>query len=148
MQLTYSETPEIGFPGLVAQPFSLRQIDSALAEGAIGLGTGVSVGTADGQYIPSVADGTVAGIAVYDGAKENIADAAFVYADKEQFPLLNKGRYYATANAALAIGAVLGYDPATGKVGAVVGATTTLAFGKAVTSAAADGDLLVVELDW
>jgi len=73
-------------------------------------------------------------------------DELFGVLPGEAVPVLSKGRYYAVANAALAVGDEIAYDPATGKVGAVVGATTTLSFGVAKTSAGADGDLLIVEV--
>ena len=148
-QLTYDETPVIGYNGMLAQQFSLRQVDSGLVEtAAIGLGVAVVPGTADGQYVAAAADEAVSGIAIYEGASETAKDGTFEYDVKDSFPVLSKGRYYATANGALAIDAAIAYDPATGKVGAVSGGTTTLAFGKAITSSAADGDLIIVEVDF
>ena len=146
-QTSYDQTPVIGFNGMLAEQFSLRQIDSGLVEGGnLGLGVAMKRGSSDGQYVPCVADDAVEGVSIFSHAREKQADGSFVYEDKTQFPLLHKGRYYAVANAAIAAEADVGYDPATGKVGAVVGATTTLAFGKAKTSAGADGDLLIIEL--
>ena len=147
VQTTYDQTPDIGFNGMLAENFSLRQIDSGLVEGGdIALGVAVKRGTNDNQYEACVADDAVEGIAVFSHHQERVAGAAFVYEEEGQLPVLYKGRYYAIANAALAVGASVAYDPATGKVGAVVGATTTLAFGTAKTSSAADGDLLIIEL--
>jgi hypothetical protein len=146
VQTAYPDTPVVGFNGMLAQQFSLRQVDSGLVEtGPTVLGQAVSPGTLDGQYINAVADGVVSGVAIYQGASEF---PTAQYLDKEAFPVLSKGRYWATANGALAVGAVIAYDPATFKVGAVVGATTTLAFGKAITSSAADTDLIIVEVDF
>ena len=144
------KTPAIGFEGMLAEQFSLRQIDSGLNATGDNLGLGRVVkpsGVKDGEYILCVPDDAVTGVVIYSAAREN-QSGDFVYADKSAFPVLSKGRYYAVANAALAVGAVIAYDPTTGKVGAVVGATTTLAFGKAITSAAADDDLLIVEVDF
>ena len=146
-QVTYGETPAIGFNRMLAQGCSLRQIDSGLAQGELGLGFAVKPGTADGQFIPCIADDSVTGVVIFSGSSEN-QSGDFTYADKDQFPLLAKGRYYATANGALSVNAIIAYDPATGKVGAVVGATTTLGFGKAITSSEGDGDLVVVECDF
>ena len=147
-QTTYEDTPVIGFNGMLAEQFSLRQVDSGLAQGALLLGVAVKPGTADGQYIPCIADDGVTGVVLYEGGTVENQSGDFTYADKAPFPVLSKGRYYAVANAAVAVGAVIAYDPATRKVGAVVGATTTLAFGKAITSAAADADLIIVEVDF
>ena len=146
VQTAYPDTPVVGFNGMLAQQFSLRQVDSGLVEtAAIALGRAVSPGTLDGQYIATVPDAAVSGVAIYQGASEF---AVLEYAVGEAFPVLSKGRYWAIANAALAVNAVVAYDPATGKVGAVVGATTTLAFGKAITSSAADADLIIIEVDF
>jgi len=146
-QTSYSQTPAIGFNGMLAEQFSVRQIDSGIVEnGPLALGVAMKRGSTDAQYVPCVADDAVEGISIFSEAREKQADGTFVYPDEAQFPLLHKGRYYAIANAAIAAEASVAYDPATGKVGAVVGATTTLAFGKAKTSAGADGDLLIIEL--
>ena len=93
-------------------------------------------GTTDGQYLGAAADAAVYGIAVFAHTPQECPPSGdFVYVQDTQFPVLSKGRYWAIANAALAKSAVVAYDPATKKVGAVVGATTTLAFGKAITTA-------------
>lgn len=148
VQTSYEDNPAIAFNGMLAEQFSLRQIESGLVEGSTFLlGQAVKPGTADGQYVAALADDAVAGIVIYSGSSENQSDD-FKYEEKDQIPVLSKGRYYATANAALAIGDVIAFDPVTGKVGLVVGATTTLAFGKAITSSSADGDLLIIEVDF
>ena len=240
VQTTYGDTPVIGFNGMLAQEFSLRQVDSGLAESAIVIGAAVKAGTSDGQYVPAAATDTVLGIAIYNTAKERPESAAskvlqwdadfvtsnsitleidgaaiagspvvfsgdqattlalvlaainaeaaysavaqglngvlvtsitttafslsstvtlgasqavaseievssLIYFAKDSFPVLAKGRYYAVANAAIAINAAVGYDPVLQRVGAA-GGLTTAAFGKAITSAAAAGDLLVIEV--
>lgn len=149
-QTSYEETPAIGFAGMLAEPFSLQQIDSGLVEDAAGLKLGVAVkpGTAKDQYVPCVADDVVTGVVVFAHTPQENQSGDFTYEDKTQFPVLSKGRYWATANAALAKGAAIAFDPATSKVGAVVATTTTLAFGKAITASAADGDLIMVEVDF
>ena len=149
-QTTYTDTPAIGFSGLLAEPFSLNQIDSGLVEEAAGivLGSCVKPGTDKDQYVPVVADDAVYGMAVFAHTPQENQSGTFTYEDKTQFPVLSKGRAWATANGVLAKSAVVAYDPADGKVGAVVGATTTLAFGVAFTASAADGDLIIVEVDF
>lgn len=148
-QTTYEDTPAIGFKGMLAEPFSLRQIDSGLnATGDnLGLGRCMKPGASDGLYILCVPDDAVTGVVVFNSAREN-QSGDFVYLDEGQFPLLVKGRYWAVANGVLAVGAEIAFDPTTDKVGAVVGATTTLAFGKAISSSAADGDLIIVEVNF
>ena len=149
-QTSYSETPAHGFVGMIAEPYGLKQVDSGLVETAagIGLGKALKAGTAAGQFDLCAADDAVLGLSVFDGSKETPADGTFLYAQKDQLPVLTKGRCWATANAAVAIDAAVAFDPATGKVGAVSGGVTTLAFGKAVTASAADGDLIVVEVSF
>ena len=47
-QLTYPQSPAIGFQGMIAQNFAVKQIDSGLVEtAALGLGYAVVNGTAD-----------------------------------------------------------------------------------------------------
>jgi hypothetical protein len=148
VQTTYDQTPAIGFNGMLAEQFSLRQVDSGLAEGgALGLAVAVKRGTTDNQYVAAAADEAVEGVVIYSHHEEN-PGGDFEYPEKSAVPVLSKGRYYGVANAAIAVGAALAYDPATGKVGAVVGTTTTLAFATAKTSAGADGDLLIVEVNF
>jgi len=148
-QTTYEAAPPKGFVGLLAEPFSLNQVDSGLVAGGgdLGLGRAVKPGTNDGEYIICAADDAVAGVSIFAHHNEN-QSGDMVYKDKQAFPVLSKGRYWATANAAIAIGTEMGWDPATTKVGAVVGTTTTLAFGVAKTSSAADGDLIIVEVNF
>ena len=146
VQTSYEQTPVIGFNGMLAQQFSLRQVDSGLVEnGPIMLGAGVKRGTTDNQYVASAPNELVEGIAIYSHHQEN-PGGDFEYMDKAAIPVLTRGRYYAVANGAIAIADIVAYDPATGKVGARGPGTTTLEFGLAVTTAAADGDLVIVEI--
>lgn len=147
-QTTYNQSPAIGFQGMIAENFtSPKQIDSGLVEtAAIGLGHAVSKGTADNQYVKAVANGVVAGVAIYVSGSEQAADGSITFAVKSQLPVMKKGRFMAIANDAIAKGTAVAFDPATNKWGAVVTDTTTLAGGKAVTSSGADGDLITVEV--
>lgn len=147
VQTTYDQTPAIGFNGMLAEQFSQRQIDTGIVEsGPFALGLAVKRGTTDQQYEACVADDDVEGIALFSHGAEKQTDGTFEYEDEHSFPVLTEGRYYAIANAALAVGAAVAYDPATGKVGAVSGGVTTTAFGVAKTTAAADGDLLIIQI--
>lgn len=148
VQTSYSEDMVKGFNGMLAEQFSMRQVDSGLVEtAAIGLGVALAAGSADSQYVAAAADDAVLGISLYEPTREHGA-GSYEYAVKEEMPVLKKGRVWMTAGAALAVGAQVGYNPATGKVQAVAGGVTTLAMGVSVTSAAADGDLIVIEFDW
>ena len=149
VQTTYSADMVKGFKGMLAEPFSMRQVDSGLVEtAAVGLGVALTTGTADGQYVAAAADDAVLGISLYEPTRELASGGTYEYAVKEQMPVLKKGRVWMTAGAALAVGAEVAYNPATGKVQAVAGGTTTLAMGLAVTSSSADGDLIVIEFQW
>lgn len=148
-QTTYNQSPAIGFQGMMSEGFyGVKQIDSGLVEAAaIGLGVALINGTADNQYKEAVADAAAVGVSIYVSGSEQAADGTIEYGVKEQLPVMRKGRFYAVANAAIAKGADVAFDPATKKWGAVVGGTTTLAVGKAIKTAGADGDIFAVEID-
>lgn len=147
-QLTYEETPAIGFNGMLAQEFALRQVDSGLVENVtISLGAAVKYGTADGQYLGALVDEAVVGVVLFSGSSEKQADGAFVYSQKDQFPVLSKGRYYAVALGTTVIGDELAYYPATKDVGPVSAGNSTLAFAKAMSSGSA-GDIILVEVSF
>lgn len=148
VQTSYAEDFALGFKGLKAEPFSLSQVDSGLVEGAaLGLAVAVKYGTAGDQYLAAAADDAVNGVSLFHGSHEKEADGSYSYAVGESFPVMKNGRVWMEAGAALAKGATVGYNPATGKVTAVAGGTTTLAIGKIMKASAADGDLVIVELD-
>lgn len=149
VQTTYSGDMVKGFKGMLAEQFSMRQVDSGLVEtAALGLGVALKEGSADGQYVAAAADDAVLGISLYEPTRELASGGSYEYAVKEQMPVLKKGRVWMVAGAALAVGRAVGFNPSTGKVQAVSGGTTTLAMGVAVTSSGADGDLIVIEFDW
>lgn len=146
-QLTYPQSPAIGFQGMIAQNFAVKQIDSGLVEtAALGLGYAVVNGTADNQYVKAAADEAVAGVVVHVSGREQAADGSVTFAVGEAVPVMKKGRFFGVANGAIAKGTTVAFDPATNKFGPVVGTTTTLAVGGAHTSSAADGDLIVIEI--
>lgn len=144
-QTSYGETPEIGFAGMLAQQFSLRQVDSGIAEGNLDLARAVKTGSSDGQYVAAGADEAVTGVVIYSGSSEN-QSGAFQYLDKAQLPVLSKGRFYAIAAGLTVIGDELAQVVADRRVGPVAAGLTTLAFGYAKTSASSAGELIVVEV--
>lgn len=147
VQTSYPDTPVIGFQGMLAEQFSLRQVDSGLAAGSvIPLGRCVTnVGTSsDAQYVVAINTGAVTGVAIYQGSSEF---ASLEYALGESFPVLSKGRYYAVAGEAIAIGDSVAQTTADLKMSNTEEATTTLFFGKAITSAALDG-IFIVEVSF
>jgi hypothetical protein len=146
VQVAVTETFDEGFAGLKAEPFSLNQVDTGLATGAVPLGAAVVAGAGRDEFSAAVIDGAVSGVALYDLSHEKNEDGTFSYAEDDSFPVLTQGRVWAVANGVIAKGAVLAYDPATSKVGPVSGGVTTLAFATAHFAASGDGVLLVVQL--
>jgi hypothetical protein len=148
VQTAYPDTPAIGFEGMLAEQFALRLVQSGLVEtAAVPLGKAVTnVGTSsDAQYVAAVNTGAVVGVAIFEGSKEFSPTAE--YAVGEAFPVLSKGRYYAVAGEAIAVGDQVAQTTADLKMSNTEEATTTLFFGKAITSAALDG-LFIVEVSF
>jgi hypothetical protein len=105
-QLTYAATPDIGQPGMIAQEFALRQVDSYLAEGAVLFGYPVVQGTAVNQAkaATAFADKFI-GVAVAELNEPQAANTVVAsYADKEGLPVLRYGRIYVTAGENVVVG--------------------------------------------
>lgn len=105
-QTTYAATPAVGQPGMIAQEFALRQVDSFLAEGAILFGYPVVQGTADGQVKPATDDEEkFLGIAVAELNEPQAAGTVVAsYADKTAVPVLKYGRIYVLAGENVVVG--------------------------------------------
>ena len=150
VQLTYEDNPAAGFKGMLAGNFeSPRMMDSALAEGAIKVGNAVEAGAAVGTMKTLAAAANFAGVAVYFAGIEkphNMGDAdELEIADKKQLAVMTRGRVWAVASAAIAKGAeVVPSTDASTKFAA--GAGTSKVRAVALTAAAADGDLIEIEL--
>jgi len=110
------------------------------------LGAPVVNGTLDNQYQNAIVNSDPIGVAIYVSGTEQAADGSVQYDNLGQFPVMKKGRFYGVAVAAIAKGASLSYHVANGKYSAD-GAGTTNTFVTAVTSADADGDIIVLEID-
>jgi len=114
MQLTYSQYNDELQLGNIADT-SLRQIDSGLAQGAVGIGKPVVRGTDKlRQYVAAgsgVGQGAlIVGISVLSQSVEQALSTGVVqYADKEMFPLLRKGRVVVETDDAVVAGAVANY---------------------------------------
>jgi len=81
-QLTYSDTPAAGAVGQSAEPFSQRQVDSYLAEGAVRAGDAVERGTdAEAQVITNGTLANLLGVAITDNQNEITANALVQIAD-------------------------------------------------------------------
>ncbi len=147
VQTSYPDTPVIGFQGMLAEQFSLRQVDSGIAESAaIALGQVVTnVGSSsDAQYEAVANQAAATGVAIYQGSSEF---ASLEYAVGESFPVLSKGRYYAVAGEAIAVGDSIAQTTSDLKMSNTEEVTTSLFFGTAKSSAALDG-IFIVEVSF
>jgi hypothetical protein len=105
-QLTYTATPDIGQPGMIAQEFALRQVDSYLAQGECFFGYAMVQGTAVNQVKPATAFADkFVGIVVAELNEPQLANTVIAsYADKEALPVLKYGRIYVLAGEAVVVG--------------------------------------------
>lgn len=118
----------------------------AAPSGSLVLGAPLVNGTEDAQYKVAADDTDPVGVAIYvSGSEQAYSTGVINYADKVSFPIMKKGRFYGVAGSALAKGASVSYHVANGKYVAD-GAGTTNAFVTTVTSSAADGDIIVLEI--
>ena len=144
MQLTYSKDMAEALLGLKGGTFQPEVIVSLLAEGAVGIGQPVELGTDPEKQCVALTDADAfAGVALLALGMEQDASGAVSYKDEAMVPVMQMGRVYVTAGAAVAAGVEV--VPAVG--GKFSGGTSDgplKAF--SVGSAAADGDLLLIEL--
>ena len=103
VQTTYGETPAVAFAGMLAEDFSVRQVDSFLADGAVPVGYAVKRGsTATEAAVLTAASDVVVGIALAASYIEN-ASGALTYADNTSLPVISKGRVWVTVGETVAI---------------------------------------------
>lgn len=150
-QLTYTADPALGFAGMISQGFnSPKQVDSKLAEtAAVQFGTSVEEGTDAATQVVTLATlANWSGVAIAASNVEVATGAAGSYAVAASVPVMTRGRVFVTAGAAVAVGARV--EPATGvggKFSTVAVPTLGLQMvAVALSAAAADGDLLEIEL--
>lgn len=103
---------------------SLRQTDSFLAQGAVGIGKAVVLGTAKetatkrGQVVQAgtgVGQGAlITGISILSQTLETGAAGLVQYADKDAVPVMTKGRVVVMTNDAVVAGAVANFVLANG----------------------------------
>lgn len=151
-QLDYSAAPAIAQSGMLAEQFSLRQVDSFLAEGVVSFGFPVVYGTAETQCKHALATTDVfLGLALIEKNIPQTLAGVAQYDDEDMVAVIRYGRVWAIAGEAVSAG-----EPVFAGLGANLGkfyndsATNTRleCKGKFVTSAAADGDLVLIELVW
>lgn len=141
MQTSYAMYNATGQVGRIYDT-ALRQTDTYLAQGAVGIGKAVVLGTATetdtsrGQIVQAgtgVGQGAlIVGISEFSQTLETSASGGTVqYADKAAVPVMKKGRIWVETNDAVVAGAVANFHLASGKftdasVGAGIEATTLI----------------------
>ena len=148
MQLTYDQTPAVGFSGMLAEQFSQRQVDSYLAvPGPVASGDAVEyvASTENVRHATVLSDAAnFIGVALFSLHQEN-PEGTFMYKDKTEFPVIARGRVYAVAGGAVTVGAEVVPSTGTGtKFTAGAGTASTKAYAR--TAAGADGDIFIIEL--
>lgn len=155
MQTSYSQYNDELQLGRIADT-SIRQIDSGLCEGAIGIAKAVVRGTDKNRQYNQAGTGAgagalIVGITVLSQSVEQAQVTGLVqYADKEMAPIMKKGRIVVQVAQAVVAGNTANFVLATGQwtdaaVGAGIEATTMLKC-RFVTSAAAAGALAILEV--
>lgn len=153
-QLTYDKAPAVAQAGMLAEQFSLRQVDSFLAEGDIIFGQPVVYGaTAEQCKVAAATTDKFLGLALVEKNVEQDSSGVAKYADESMAAVLRYGRIWAIAGEAVLVG-----EPVFAGLGADIGkfyndnggdpATRLECKGKFVTAAAAAGDLVLIELVW
>ena len=149
VQLSYGETPVVGYKGMLAEQFSSRQIDSYLAVSPVadvGGGQGVERGNLDGQAKQLAAVGNWFGVSVTQyGDREN-QSGEIVYPEGSAFPVMIQGRIWVESGAAVAAGEEV--VPGVGAVADEFSPGTSAGFVQAFakTSTAGANELLLIEL--
>lgn len=123
MQLAYSQYNDALQLGNIYDT-SMRQIDSFIAEGAVGIGKSVVAGTAGesstkrGRVIQastSVGQGAlITGIATLSQTLEQTSAGVVAYADKSSVPVMTEGRMVVMTNDAVVAGAAANFVLANG----------------------------------
>jgi len=124
MQLSYTQYPLPLALGNIYDT-SLRQIDSFIAQGAVGIAKAVVLGTAKesatkrGQVVQAgtgAGQGAlIAGITIVSLTVEQSSAGLVQYADKDTVPVMTKGRVVVETNDAVVAGSVANFHLATGK---------------------------------
>ncbi len=120
MQTTYDQYNLEGQVGTIADT-SLRQTDSFSAQGVVGIGKAVVLGTNKERQIVQAGTGVgqgalIVGISMLSQSIEQVQSSGLVqYADKTTVPVMRKGRIWVETNDAVVAGAVANFHLASGK---------------------------------
>jgi hypothetical protein len=122
IQLTYDSKPAKAFNGQLAD-MNPKEIVSKAAEGEIGFGLAVEIGSGDNQ-VAVASGGAFFGMSVrVNKGNDDLTDA--VYADEDAVRTLRGGYIYAEVVGSGSLGAALSYEVATGKLSTTVQNGTT-----------------------
>ena len=148
VQTSYAQTPAIAFNGMLAEPFSLRQVDTGTVSSAAAISLGSPVVFDGDEYATAGTQEQVKGIAIFNNSDvEQLTDSTFEYAAETLLPVLKKGRFYGIADGAIAKGATVAWVVASGKWSTTIDANSTYGACVVVEASAADGDLILLEFD-
>lgn len=119
MQLTYSMYNDPLQLGNIADT-ALRQVDSFLAQGAVGIAKAVVRGTNPERQVVQAGTGVgqgalIIGIAILSQTLEQGAAGVVQYADKGAVPVMRKGRVVVETAAAVVAGTLANFVLASGK---------------------------------
>ena len=150
VQTSYGITPAVAYPGMLAEEFSQRQVDSFLAENAIAAGRAVERGTDPAAQVLQLSSAATAvyGVALAAIQDQEVAEGSVItYAPESSIPVMERGRVWVVAGGAVAVGAEVtpGVDALAGQwsSGANLLAENR-AFARSV--AGSQGELLLIEL--
>jgi hypothetical protein len=149
-QTTYPDTPAVAYAGLIAEAFSEKQIDTFFAVSPVAdlvAGQATERGAVDGQIKQLASLVNWDGVAVASYADQEVpTGGSITYAAKSAVPVMYRGRIWVLASAAVSYGAevIPGVAADSGKFAAGAGTGNTKAYAR--SAAAADGDLLLIEL--
>jgi len=151
-QLSYDAAPAVAQKGMLAEQFSLRQVDSFLAEADVLFGYPLIYGTASSQakYAETPSDKFV-GISLLEKNVEQDSSGVAQYKDQDAMSVLRYGRVWVSCGVdpvAPGDSVYAGVGPELGKFFADDGLGTRLdCKGKFLTAGAGE-ELVLVELTW
>ena len=149
VQTSYPETPAKAFNGMLAEQFSMRQLDSYFVEGSSGLMAGQAVERGSDPEKQVVQLATLANfIGVTVQALQDLETVGTdkpLYSEKEIAPVMDDGRIWVYAGEAVAVGAEV--IPTTGadtRFNAGTGTSNHKCYARSATQAA--DELLLIEV--
>lgn len=149
VQTTYGITPAVAYPGMLAEQFSERQVDSFLAENNIVAGRAVMRGTDPTAQVLQLSTSVdnLYGVAVAAIQDNEVAEGGSItYNAEASVPVMYRGRIWVLSSAAVAVDdqVVPGLDGNSGKWVAGTSGSKIKAVARTATGGA--DELLLIEL--